>query len=146
MEKIKSIIISLSAAIGAATSSLIGGYDKMIKALIIFMIIDYTTGVVVALVFKNSPKTESGGASSKAGFKGLAKKVIIILLVMTMVQADAVLNTNNFFREAAIWGFMANELLSIIENVGLCGFIKLPKAFNNAIDLLNNKSEEKEDK
>lgn len=140
MEEIKSFIIAISAVIGGIASTYLGGMDEMLTALIVFMLIDYITGLIVCLVFKNSPKTETGGASSKIGFKGLFKKFVVIMLIMVMVQADIVLKTNNFFREAAIWGFLANELFSLIENVGLMG-IKLPKAFTNAFDVLKKKEE-----
>ncbi|WP_300384313.1 phage holin family protein [Clostridium sp.] len=141
MEKGKSIIIGFSAIIGGFVSEYLGGFDKMLKALIILMIADYVSGLIVALVFKNSTKTETGGASSQAGFKGLFKKFAIILLIAVMVQIDLVLNTNNFFREAAIWGFLANEFMSLLENVGLMGFKNFPNVFSNALDALNKKAE-----
>lgn len=142
MEKFKNLIIAVSAGVGGLLSNYLGGVDNMLRALLLFMTVDYITGLIVALVFKNSPKTETGAASSKASYKGLIKKVVMILLIAVMVQADLVLQTNSFFREAAIWGFLANELMSIIENVGLMGFVNLPSIFNNALDVLNKKSEE----
>ena len=140
MEK-KAFIVGLSTFVGGLTSGLLGGFDKMLQALILFMLVDYFTGLSVAFIFKTSPKTESGGASSKIGFKGLTKKVVMILLIMVVVQADAVLGTNNFFRQAAIWGFLANEMLSIIENAGLMG-LKLPQSFTKAVDVLSKKEGE----
>lgn len=140
MEELKSFIIAISAVIGGVASTYLGGMDEMLTALILFMLIDYATGLIVCLVFKNSPKTESGGASSKIGFKGLFKKFVVIMLIMVMVQADIIFKTNNFFREAAIWGFLANELFSLIENAGLMG-IKLPKAFTDAFDVLKKKED-----
>ena len=139
MEK-KNIVIIVFSAFGGLTSTFLGGFDKMLQALILFMLVDYFTGLAVAFIFKTSPKTESGGASSKIGFKGLTKKIVMISLVAVMVQVDRVLGTNSFFREAAIWGFMANELLSLIENAGLMG-LKLPDGFSKAVDVLNKKKE-----
>jgi len=141
MEKFKNVIVAVSASIGGVLSYYVGGFDKMLKALLLFIVADYITGLIVAVVFKNSTKTETGSASSKASFKGLVKKAVMILLIAVMVQADLVLGTNNFFREATIWGFLANELMSLIENVGLMGFTKLPVSLTNALDVLNKKVE-----
>ena len=143
MEKltdVKTAVFAVSGAIGGTISCMLGGFDKMLQALLIFMLIDYITGLMVAFIFKNSPKTESGAGSSKAGFKGLAKKVIILMLVMVMVQADKVLGVS-ILRNAAVIGFLVNELISIIENAGLCG-LTLPESFSKALDLLQGKSKE----
>jgi toxin secretion/phage lysis holin len=128
--------------IGGMLGNLFGGWDKLIYALIICSIIDYFSGGAVALIFKNSPKTETGGAKSNVGFIGLVKKIFIYLMIIVVVQIDIVVNSNGFLRNAAIIGFMANEVLSIIENLGLMG-IKMPTAVTNAVDVLKMKSEEK---
>ena len=141
MEKltdVKAVVFMVTGAIGGTISMALGGFDKMLQALLIFMLVDYITGLMVAFVFKNSPKTESGAGSSKAGFKGLAKKAVILMLVMCMVQADKVLGIS-ILRNAAVVGFIVNELVSIVENAGLCG-LTLPETFNKALDLLQNKS------
>lgn len=126
--------------IGGVLGSLVGGFDKLFTALVICMLADYFSGIIVALVFKNSPKTETGALESNAGLKGLAKKVFILLIVAVAVQVDIVLNSN-FIRNAVILGFIANELLSIIENSGLMG-IPMSPVLVNAIDILKKKSEE----
>ncbi|EKQ51382.1 MULTISPECIES: phage holin family protein [unclassified Clostridium] len=128
---------------GGVLGNLFGGWDKLIYALIICSIIDYFTGGAVAVIFKNSPKTPTGGAESKAGFIGLVKKISIYLMIIVVVQIDIVVNSNGFLRNAAIIGFMTNEVLSIVENLGLMG-IKMPEAVTNAVDILKRKSEEKE--
>ena len=143
MEKltdVKAVVFAVTGAIGGTISMALGGFDKMLQALLIFMLVDYITGLMVAFVFKNSPKTESGAGSSKAGFKGLAKKAVILMLVMCMVQADKVLGIS-ILRNAAVVGFCVNELISIVENAGLCG-LTLPETFNKALDLLQSKGED----
>lgn len=143
MEKltdVKVIFYSVATIVGGTISTMLGGFDKMLQALLIFMLVDYITGLMVAFVFRNSPKTESGAGSSKAGFKGLAKKAVILMLVMCMVQADKVLGIS-ILRNAAVVGFIVNELVSIVENAGLCG-LTLPEAFNKALDLLQSKGED----
>lgn len=128
---------------GGALANLFGGWDKLIYALVICSIIDYLSGGAVAIIFKKSPKTESGGAQSNAGFKGLVKKIFMYAMIVVVVQIDIVTNTNGFFRTAAILGFMVNEVLSIVENLGLMG-LKMPEGVINAIDILKIKSENKE--
>lgn len=129
--------------VGGTVASALGGADKLIIALIICIGADYFTGLAVALIFKNSPKTATGGAESNAGFKGLVKKAFIFLIVVVINQVDIVLGSGGFIRNAAIIGFMANECISLIENAGLMG-IDLPPAVIDAIDILKKKSENKE--
>ena len=129
--------------LGGMFGNLFGGLDKIFYALLICSIIDFLSGGAVAIVFKNSPKTETGAAQSQAGFKGLVKKVFIYLIIVVVVQIDSVIGSNGFLRNAVIIGFMVNEVLSIIENAGLMG-IKMPDAVTNAVDILKKKSEQQE--
>lgn len=130
--------------LGGCLGDVLGGCDVKLKALLICMGLDYISGLIVAVVFKKSTKTETGGAQSKAGFIGLVKKVFILILIIVVNQIDLVLNTNGFFRNATILGFMANEVLSLLENGGLMG-IKMPPALIEAVDVLKKKSEERKD-
>ena len=139
MEK-KNFLIIASAFLGGTISTFLGGFDKNLIALLVIVTIDFVMGYMVAGIFKNSPKTESGGLSSKVGFKGLVKKIYLILLVAVLVQVDIILGTDGFFRNAGIWGFITNELLSIIENAGLMG-IQIP-VLTKAIDVLSKKEGE----
>lgn len=127
-------------ALGAAFASLFGGWDAALQTLIIFMAIDYITGLVVAGVFHKSPKTKSGTLESRAGWKGLIRKGETLLIVLVACQLDAVMATS-FVRDAVIIGFIANETLSIIENAGLMG-LPIPAALTKAVDILKQRSEE----
>lgn len=140
---IKTTFYGIVFALGGSLGPLLGGWDSLIHALVICSVIDYLSGGAVAIVFKNSPKTETGGAQSNAGFRGLVKKIYLYLMIMVIVQIDIVVNSNGFLRNAAILGFMTNEVLSIVENLGLMG-MKMPPAVINAIDILKIKSQEKE--
>lgn len=143
MEKttiIKTSFYGTICAIGGVLGNLFGGFDKLFIALLVCMVVDYFSGIIVALVFKKSPKTKNGALESNAGLKGLAKKIFILLIVAVAVQVDIVLNSN-FIRNAVILGFIANEILSIIENGGLMG-IPMSPVLVNAIDILKKKSEE----
>ena len=125
--------------IGSLVTHYLGGWDKMIEALIVFMIIDYISGVSVALFFKNSPKTEDGKLSSKVGFKGLCRKCMILLCVIVGYWVDVLIGTD-VTRNAVIIGFATNEIISFVENLGAMN-LTVPKALLNAIKLLKSKAE-----
>lgn len=139
----KDFILSAVGVLGSAITYLIGGWDSAMITLLIFMGIDYLTGLIVAGVFKASPKTESGALESRAGLKGLLRKGIMLLIVLIAVQLDLVLQTD-FVRNAVIIAFIANETLSIIENAGLCG-VPIPKAIQKAIELLKTEEDSHKD-
>ena len=78
---IKNTILAFLAALASVFSEALGGWDSFLKALVMFMIADYITGMVVALVFHKSQKTKNGGASSSVGYKGIVKKMCILILI-----------------------------------------------------------------
>ena len=122
-------------------ASLFGGWDAGLATLVMFMAIDYVSGLVVAGVFHNSKKTTSGALESKAGWKGLCRKGMSLLFVLIAYRLDLAIGSN-YIRDAVIIGFIVNETISIVENAGLMG-VPLPKVINKAIDILTSKSEEK---
>lgn len=139
----KQICIGIG-TIGSFLIKLVGGWDSLMQTLLIFMIIDYVSGWTVAAVFQNSTKTQNGGLESKAGLKGLIKKCMILLLVVAMQCVDVALKCD-YIRNAAIIGFAANELISIVENAKLMG-IPMPKVVYKAIDVMNEKEKNYEQK
>ena len=124
---------------GGIIATLMGGWDAGLITLVIFMIVDYVTGLVVAGVFKNSQKTETGALESKAGWKGLCRKGTTMLIVLVACRLDITMGLN-LIRDAVIIGFIANETISIIENMGLMG-VWIPPILVKAIDILKSKSE-----
>lgn len=118
-----------------------GGWSEGMTALVVFMCIDYITGLLVAGVFHASNKTENGGLESRAGWKGIIRKVTTLAIVLVAAYVDRVMGMT-FVRDAVIIGFLANEAISIIENAGLMG-LPLPKAVVNMIDLLKIRADEK---
>ena len=102
--------------------------------LVIFMAIDWLSGMICAGVFKASRKTESGGLSSKVGFIGLAKKCMMMLFVLVGARLDVVFGMT-YIRDSVCIAFVANELLSIVENAGYMG-LPVPEAIKNAVDVL----------
>lgn len=139
MEELRVKILMILAAIGSTEAQLLGGWDSALQTLIIFMAVDYLTGLIVAGVFKKSPKSETGAMKSKVGFMGLCKKGVILMIVLVGVRLDIMLGLGQFIRNAIVIGFCFNELVSIVENTGL--MIKLPPVIVQAVDILKKKSE-----
>ncbi|HKL74278.1 MAG TPA: phage holin family protein, partial [Clostridia bacterium] len=128
----KQTIFAIVGIIGSFTAKLLGGWDMALQTLLLFMVTDYLTGLIVAGVFKKSPKTETGALESKAGWKGLCRKGMTLLYVLVAAQLEKMTGTD-IIRNAVIIGFIANEGLSILENGGLMG-LPIPKKLKDAID------------
>lgn len=125
--------------VGGFICSLFGGWDTALATLLMFMAIDYVSGLIVAGVFHKSNKSDTGALESRAGWKGLCRKCMSLLFVLIAHRLDLALNIN-YIRDAVILGFMTNELISIVENAGLMG-IPLPSVITKAIDVLTKKAE-----
>ena len=122
------------ALLGAA-AGLLGGWNVMLTVLAWMMTIDYATGLICAWCGR-SPKTEGGGVSSRAGFDGLARKGLMMLIVLTATLLDrAVGSDGSVFQTAACGYYIANEGLSILENSALMG-VPYPKAVKDALESL----------
>ena len=133
----KNILISIIGIIGSAIASAFGGWTTGLTTLVIFMAIDYVTGLIVAGVFHKSTKTDSGTLESRAGFKGLCRKGAMLLIVLVACRLDLTLSTT-YIKDAVIIAFIANETISIIENAGLMG-VPMNDTIKNAIDILQKK-------
>ena len=104
----------LIAAIGLMLGRFLGGMDGLLYALIAFVVVDYITGVLVAIYQKQ--------LSSAVGFKGIAKKLVIFMLVAVAHVLDAnVMNMGSAMRTAVIFFYLSNEGISILENVTKMG-------------------------
>ncbi|MDA2320298.1 phage holin family protein [Bacillus albus] len=137
MDRIDVLMKTFIATFGGFCGYFLGGWDTTLKVLVIMAVIDYITGVFAA--------GYNGELKSKVGFKGIAKKVVLFLLVAAATQADAVIGTNSAVREATIFFFIGNELLSLLENAGRIG-IPLPSALTNAVEILGGKQKQSEKK
>lgn len=135
----KTIVCTVSGMAASAAAMLFGGWNAGLTTLVLFMGIDYISGIIVAGVFRRSKKTKNGGLESKAGFKGLCRKSMMLLFVLTAARLDLMLSTT-YIRDAVTIGFALNELLSIMENAGLMG-IPLPKGLTAAVELLTEKEQ-----
>ena len=118
-------------------SNLFGGWSTALTTLIIFMAIDFITGLMVAGIFKNSTKTKTGALGSRTCWKGLCQKGVTLLIVLVASRLDLMMNSN-FIRDCVVIAFVCNEAISIIENSGLMG-VPIPKALIDAIDVLKQK-------
>ncbi|QKH06213.1 phage holin family protein [Bacillus cereus] len=130
MERIDVLTKTFVAVFGGFCGYFLGGWDTTLKVLVIMAAIDYLTGVCAA--------GYNGELKSNVGFKGIAKKVVLFLLVGVATQLDTALGSNSAIREATIFFFMGNELLSLLENAGRMG-IPLPQALTNAVEILGGK-------
>lgn len=136
-------IYSILGVVGGTISSIFGGWDYAMTTLLLFMGIDYITGLIVAGVFHNSKKTKSGTLESRTGWKGLSRKGVTLLIVLVACRLDIVMGSN-FIKDAVVIAFLANETISIIENAGLMG-ITIPTVIKKAIDVLQAEESEHED-
>jgi toxin secretion/phage lysis holin len=146
MNSAKSIyytVLAGIAAIGGVASQYLGGWDQLTQLLAWAMAIDYLTGALCAAVWHKSPKTPTGGYESRAGFKGLIRKGVIVLIVMIAAELDKLAGTTAM-RTATILFFAANDGMSILENLGIMG-VPYPPALKNAFEVLRRKSEDKGD-
>lgn len=140
----KEMICTIFGVIGSAIASFFGGWDAGLATLLIFMCLDYVSGLIVAGVFKNSPKTDTGSLESKAGWEGLCRKCMTLVFVLIAYRLDLIIGTN-YIRDAVIIGFIANETISLVENAGLMG-VPLPAVITKAIDILQKKTESEGEK
>lgn len=136
MSKIQIIIDSLAGAIGAAIGFLFGEVNGLFWALIAFMALDYITGVIVAIINKR--------LSSEVGFKGLAKKFLILIFVAVGHIIDTyILGGTPAAMSAVMLFYIANEGISIIENAAALG-LPVPKKLKDIMIQLKKESEDNE--
>jgi len=122
----------LAGTTGMFVSELMGGWDMFLKALLLMIIIDYATGVLKAIYLKE--------LSSEIGYKGIIKKVVMLLVVVIACQIDALVGTDNALRTGTIFFWIANEGISILENAAKMG-VPVPKQVKDALLKLKNEQE-----
>lgn len=137
--ELKQIVCAALGALGGAVAAAFGGWSGALTTLLLFMAADYVTGLAVAGIFHASRKTPGGGLESRAGWKGLARKGVTLLVVLVACRLDLLLGVH-YVRDATVVGFCANETLSIVENAALMG-VPLPAAVQRAVEVLRDKAE-----
>jgi toxin secretion/phage lysis holin len=118
---------------GAAASYLFGGWSTLLGVLLTFVVIDYVSGVIAA--------GAEGKLKSKVGLIGIARKVFIFAMVAIAHLVDSALGDQHVLRDATIFFYLANELLSIIENAGRVG-LPVPAPIQKAVEVLKGKSDQ----
>ena len=131
--------LTVTGAIGGVIAAAFGGWTSALTTLVIVMGVDYITGLIVAGVFHRSSKSKTGTLNSCAGFKGLCKKGVMLLIVLVAARLDLVMG-NNFIKDSCVIAFITNEIVSITENAGLMG-VPIPKVVIKAIDVLKTKED-----
>lgn len=125
---------AIMSAIATTFIYLIGGFDVAITCLLIAIILDYISGLIKAYVCKN--------LSSSIGLRGIIKKIGILILVMLSVLVDRVAGETGAIRTLIIYYFVANEGLSIVENLGEAG-LPIPKKLKEALKILKKETNKK---
>ena len=134
-------ICSIVGVIGSSVMAFVDKGGAALETLVIFMIIDYITGISVAVFWRRSGKTKRGLLKSEAGWRGLCKKGMILGFVLIGNRLDILLDTNYVMNTICI-GYAMNELISIMENAGLMG-IPLPAVVQGIIEVLSDEDFQK---
>lgn len=142
--KNSTLLASALGLIGGIFTGLFGGWTTGMVTLLIFMGVDYISGLIVAGVFQNSTKSENGALESRAGFKGLCRKCMVLVFVMVAYRLDLMISTN-YIRDAVVITFTINEVISIAENAALMG-IPLPEVIMKALDIMKQRASFEEER
>lgn len=138
-------VVKICAGVAGAVAGLFGEWNTMLTIFVAMMALDYITGLIVAACGK-SPKTEGGRLSSKAGFVGIARKAVMMLVVLVATLLDKTLgNETMVFQSALVFYYIANEGLSILENAALLG-VKFPEKLKRALETMREKEDKPPDK
>lgn len=116
----KNTVLMTLAAVGSFIANQLGGWDASLAVLICMIAADYITGVLLAAIWHASTKTSTGKVSSRESFKGLVRKVMVLVLVWVGAMLDTALGVD-YARQAVVLFFIANEALSLLENTAAMG-------------------------
>lgn len=131
MDKYNFIYLGTVSIVGSMASFLYGGFSSLLMFLIMFVVVDYLTGIMAAYVEKR--------LSSRVGFKGIAQKVFIFALVSIAHVLDIILGTN-LIKDITILFYLVNEFISIMENASRIG-VPIPNILKKVIDAIKKKAD-----
>ena len=137
--QIKNTILAIVAGVGTFIAQELGGWDAGMKVLVGMMAADYITGVLIAMFWHKSRKTENGTLDSRAGFKGLIKKCMILLMVWIGVLLDESIG-QDICRTAVILFFVGNEGLSLVENLAIMG-VPCPQKVKGMLEAMHDEGD-----
>lgn len=139
MNDFKNIIIAGASIVGSVVAHALGGWDTALAVMVGLMAADYITGILLALVWQRSGKTDTGAFSSNASIRGLLRKGLMLVIVWVGVMLDRIMNID-YVRTAVILFFIANEGLSVLENTAVMG-VPYPKFMRAALEALRDKAD-----
>lgn len=125
-------------AVGAWIAYLLGGWDAALSLMFVAMGLDYFTGILCALMGR-SAKTPTGWFRSAVAYRGLTKKMMMLIIVMVATMVDRLIGTDGVCRIAAIGFYVANEGMSIIENAHAMG-VPFPQGLLDTLERLRKRS------
>lgn len=128
--RVENLLKMVIASGGAVASYLFGGWSALMGILLTFIVLDYFSGVIAAAV--------EGKLKSSVGLIGIARKVFIFAMVAIAHLIDTTIGDGHLLRDATIFFYLANELLSITENAGRIG-LPVPSPVIKAIEVLKGK-------
>lgn len=138
----KNGVLAALATAGTFLAHALGGWDAALQVLVSLMAADYITGVLVAALWQRSNKSETGALDSKAGFRGLCKKGVILLVVWIAALLDNAIGAA-YVRTAVVLFFIGNEGISLLENIGLMG-VPFPAFLKKMLEALRDKGDQGE--
>jgi toxin secretion/phage lysis holin len=138
--QIKNAVLAVVASVGSFVANQLGGWDTALFVLLCIMAADYITGLLLAAVFHASPKTKNGLLSSNESFKGLIRKMLVLVLVWLGAMLDKVIG-GDYIRTAVAMFFIANEALSVLENTASMG-VPYPKFIKAMLEAMQDKADE----
>ena len=140
MKEVFGRIIKMFCGIGGLIAGLFGGWDGTLTVLVVVMVIDYISGMIVGIM-NRSLKSSRGGLDSKIGAKGILKKGLMLLVVLLGAMLDQGLGGEQaMFRSMVVWFYIANESLSVLENVAMTD-LPIPQKMKEVLEQWKEKEE-----
>lgn len=134
MKNVVEVMQYVFASMGGALGAVLGGWDGFLYALILFIVVDYFTGVMAAIYQKK--------LSSEVGFHGILRKIYILCLVAIAYVIDAkIIQNGSVVRTAVIFFYISNEGISIMENATVLG-LPVPKKLQEVLEQIRDKEDE----
>lgn len=128
----------------ASLATMLGGYDAMLRTLLVFMCLDYALGILNPLILKRSKKSETGKLDSCIGLAGIVKKLMILFTVLIAVEVDMLIGGDStLVRNGVIVFYIINESISIFEHLEVAG-IKVPEILSESIERLKGGKHERD--
>lgn len=134
MEKIAELFnsVTLSAWLAGAIYGIFGDKAYLAKILLLFVTIDFITGILISFIGK-SRNTQHGRFSSNVCYRGLLKKSLIMVMLLVAIGVDRAMGNSHILRDATLLFFIANEGMSILENAAVAG-LPLPRQLKKALE------------